>query len=126
MNFVGRPRKEIDFKLVENMCQIQCTKSEIASVLQVSEDTIEKRIAEQYNCNFTEYYKRHSEGGKASLRRSMFKSAHKGNVTAQIWLSKQHLGMRDPKQLSELTIKDDESVAKDLAMQLNQIAKDKK
>lgn len=36
----GRPRKEINEKLFENLCAIQCTEKEICSVLECCEDTL--------------------------------------------------------------------------------------
>ncbi|WPY01511.1 hypothetical protein Trichorick_01424 (plasmid) [Candidatus Trichorickettsia mobilis] len=86
---------EIDFKLVQKLCEIQCTGEEIASVLGVSYDTLVRRIKEQGYDNFAEYYKKNSQVGKASLRRMQWGSAAKGNVPMQIWLGKQFLGQKD-------------------------------
>ena len=38
----GRPRKEIDQNLFENLCGIQCTEAEICVALECSEDTINR------------------------------------------------------------------------------------
>jgi AraC-like DNA-binding protein len=92
----GRPKIEIDINLVKNLCEIQCTGEEIASVLGISYDTLERRIKENEGLSFADFYKKNSETGKMSLRRAMFKKAvGEGNVTMLIWLSKQHLGMKD-------------------------------
>lgn len=92
---VGRPRKEIDLKVLENLCRINCTKEEIASVLEVSSDTIERYILEKFKVNFAVFFKRFQGSGKISLRRMQWASARKGNVTMQIWLGKQYLGQAD-------------------------------
>jgi len=109
MATMGRPRiefEEKDWQKIQELCQIQCTQKEISGVMQCSEDTVERRIREKYNLSFADYYKNHSDVGKMSLRRAMFKSALiKGNATMQIWLSKQHLGMRD-NVTHELDLKD--------------------
>ena len=44
----GRPRKEIDQPTFEKLCEIQCTLEEIAGVLRVSEDTVERWCERTY------------------------------------------------------------------------------
>jgi hypothetical protein len=85
----GRPRKFVDLELVEKLAHIQCTYSEIAATLGISVDTLER------NKDFAVTYKKGAEGGRKSLRRMQFESAHKGNVTMMIWLGKQYLGQSD-------------------------------
>ena len=92
---MGRPIKEIDFSLFESLCEIQCTLVEIAGVLKVSEDTVERRCKEQYGETFAESYKKLSAPGLMSLRRAQMKTALDGNATMQIWLGKQLLGQND-------------------------------
>ena len=97
----GRPRKEIDFKVFEGLCFLQCTKSEICSALSVDEGTLDRRLTEHYKDNFSVVYKKFSEGGKISLRRTLFDHAKKSAAVA-IFLSKNMLGMRDqPEQTME-------------------------
>lgn len=91
----GRSETDLNMETLMQCAKIQCTKEEAAAVCEVSADTIDRRLAEQ-GTTWTEFFTAHSSGGKASLRRAMFKSAlQDGNVTSQIWLSKQHLGMKD-------------------------------
>ena len=94
----GRPRIEFNekqWKQIEEMCKIQCTGEEIAAVMGVDYDTLAARVKESHGVSFSDYIKRHSDGGKASLRRLQWLSAQNGNVTAQIWLGKQILGQSD-------------------------------
>lgn len=102
----GRPRKEIDMKTLEGLCRIQCTEVECAAVLQVDIDTMNARLVEAGEISFSEFYKKHSEGGKASLRRAQWAAAigERGkpgvkdrppNITMLIWLGKQVLGQKD-------------------------------
>ena len=88
----GRPKKEIDYNLVADLASIQCTQQEIANILDISVRTLQK------DEQFLRIYKKGMEFGKKSLRREMYKKAMNGNVTMLIWLSKQYLGMREPKQ----------------------------
>jgi len=125
----GRPRKEIDLAELQRMCQIQCTAEECARILGVDADTINARLKESGWAGFSDFYKKHSDEGKRSLRRAQFRTAIgtpktdtapgvAGNPTMQIWLGKQHLGQKDitrleqtgadggPIQVEELNVRD--------------------
>lgn len=86
--------KEINWETFEILCKLQCTQSEIASSLNISVDTLERRVPKEYQFSLAEAYKKFSEGGKCSLRRYQFKQAEKSCAMA-IWLGKQYLGQRD-------------------------------
>ena len=90
----GRPRKEINEKLFENLCAIQCTEKEICSVLECCEDTLNAWCKRTYKMTFSDAYKNKSQLGKSSLRRAQFRLAEK-NATMAIFLGKQFLGQRD-------------------------------
>jgi hypothetical protein len=105
---MSRPRKSIDYGLVESMAQIHCTQEEIAEVLGISVRTLQRRA------KFCRIYKKGREKGKASVRRMQFKSAEKGNVTMQIWLGKQILGQRDTLMINT----QDDSVADPLTQSI--------
>ena len=94
----GRPRvtwDEAQWRQVDGMCAIQCTESEIAGVMNVSADTLERLVKDEWGINFAEYYKQKSDKGKMSLRRLQWKSAEAGNVTMQIWLGRQMLDQKE-------------------------------
>ena len=90
----GRPQVQIDKNIFENICGIQCTLSEIASVFRCSEDTIQRWCKREYGENFATVYKRYAERGKMSLRRMQWKLAEKSPAMA-IFLGKNLLGQRD-------------------------------
>ena len=90
----GRPKKEIDKKIFENLCGLQCTLEEIAGVFDCSADTIERWCKREYGETFAEVYKKHSAKGKTSLRRIQFKLAEKSAAMA-IFLGKNYLGQKD-------------------------------
>ena len=90
----GRPQKEIDKKIFENLCGLQCTLEEIAGVFDCSVDTIERWCKREYKETFAETYKKHSAKGKMSLRRTQFKLAEKSAAMA-IFLGKNYLGQKD-------------------------------
>jgi hypothetical protein len=89
----GRPEKTIDLEEVRRLAAIMCTQMEIAAVLGVDVSTLKRREG------FALVYKDGQDEGKMSLRRAMFKSALGGSYVMQIWLSKQHLGMKDKNEL---------------------------
>jgi IS30 family transposase len=98
----GRPRKEIAQHTFERLCEVQCTLEEMAHVLNVSEDTIERWCKRTYELGFADTYKKFSAFGKTSLRRYQFEAAKKGNPTMQIWLGKQYLGQSDkPSEMAD-------------------------
>lgn len=87
-NPVGRPKIEIDEKILGNLAHIGCTIEEIGSILGVSARTLQRNYAEIITSN--------REKGKASLRKKMFdKAINKDNTMMQIWLSKNYLGMKE-------------------------------
>lgn len=90
----GRPPQEINWGVFEELCQIQCTQSEIASVLRIHIDTLRDRAEAHYKESYSNIVKRHSEDGKCSLRRAQFKMAQ-SNTTMSIWLGKQYLDQKD-------------------------------
>lgn len=92
---MARPEKEIDWTIFENLCQLQCIQTEIASCLKISDDTLRSRAIAHYGMdNYSDIYKRFSESGKCSLRRNQFVLSKK-NAAMAIWLGKQWLGQRD-------------------------------
>jgi hypothetical protein len=95
----GRPRKTIDYKLVWDLASIMCTQEEIAGILKVSVDTLQR------SQKFSGMYKKAQETAKSSLRRAQWRAADKGNTGMLIWLGKQYLGQKD-KSEQEITGKD--------------------
>lgn len=91
---MGRPRKEIDQDAFVKLCGLQCTLTEIAGFFDCSEDTIENWCKRELEMTFSEAYKKHSAGGKISLRRMQFKLAEKSAAMA-IFLGKNYLGQKD-------------------------------
>lgn len=92
---MGRPPKEIDWKKVETLCQIQCTQEEIASVMDIHIDNLTLAAKRDHGLTFADLFKKWREGGRCSLRRSQWKKALEGNPTMLIWMGKQVLGQKD-------------------------------
>lgn len=92
------PAPPIDFKILDNLCLIQCTAEEIAAVLELSVETVDKQVREKYDVPFSEYLKLKSAVGKSSLRRSQWKMAQ-NNPAMAIFLGKNLLGQKDKSEI---------------------------
>ena len=103
-NPTGRPPRDFDPKIFEELCFIQCTNSELESVLRCNVDSLDYWCTRHYGEPFRACYKRFSEGGKSSLRRAQIRTALKGNATLLIWLGKTMLGQRDPDKQQDVYI----------------------
>ena len=87
-----RPKKyNIDPEQVEKLASFGCSNTEIASFFGCSKDLISKRYSTDVS--------KGQDKGKIRLRQMLWKSAEKGNVAMQIWLSKQYLGMSDKQEI---------------------------
>lgn len=102
---MGRPKVTIDWKKVTALCQILCTKEEIASILEIDADTLNAHCKSEYNQTFSAYYKQKCVGGKMSIRRRQFEVAMAGNVAMLIWWGKNNLGQSDKTELSGTDVK---------------------
>ena len=104
----GRPLIEIDEEEVLKLAQLGCTVQEMADFFGCSRDVLERRFSGVYQKGFAT--------AKMSLRRQMLAAVDKGSVPMAIWLSKQWLGMKEPKQeidfstgVDEITFTDDKA-----------------
>lgn len=90
----GRPKREtrLDEQQVEYLASIGVTDADIAILAGVSESTVRRRFDTQLKTGRVSL--------RTRLRKAMVDSALSGNVTMQIWLSKQFLGMRDKQDVA--------------------------
>lgn len=91
---MARPRKEIDKRQFESLCELQCTQDEMLAVFGVTDKTLNAWCRRTYGKGFSEVVKMKREVGKTSLRRYQMNLAKKNAVMA-IWLGKNYLGQRD-------------------------------
>lgn len=92
----GRPEKPIDWDEFQRLCALQCTQSEIASWFYLTAETLSNRVEQEYGEDYSTVYKKLSEYGKCSLRRTQYKLAQK-SAAMSIFLGKQKswLGQSD-------------------------------
>lgn len=84
---MGRPRIIIDESILAELARHHCTVEEMASIMGLSKDTLERRYAA--------VIKKGKDEGKRSLRRMQYQAAEKGSIPMMIWLGKQLLHQRD-------------------------------
>ena len=98
-----RPKIEIDFKMLKNLCSLQCTEQEIALWFGCGIGTIASRIKEETGLSFHEFFESNRVGGLISLRRNLFRLAQVHPQMA-IFLAKNWLKMKDTQ---EIKVRDD-------------------
>ena len=109
----GRPRAVINWDDFDRLCAIQCTIEEIAAFFRLNESTVRRAVRREKREVFEVYAAARRDAGKASLRRTMWQKALKGDNVMAIFLAKNHLGMAD-RQSHEVTGKDGAPIAIDL------------
>ena len=113
-NPMGRPRKVISEKEFVKLCQMQCTKEEIAGWFECSEDTLEKWCKQTFGTTFTAVFKEKRAGGLISMRRSGFEMA-KTNPSVHIFYAKNYLGMTDKVEQTVMEVEDLSTLAQMLS-----------
>jgi len=95
----GPPAIQIDWTKLDDLCLVGCTLRECAAILRCSEDTVERRIAEQTGLTFADYRDSKEASNRVELRRRQWDQAINGdnawNVTDRIWMGKVKLGQTD-------------------------------
>ena len=92
---IKQAQAKINKDQFEQMCGIQCTEEEIASLFGVSVATLERWCVNTYERGFAEVFREKRQRGKASLRRRQWLKADDGDTTMLIFLGKQYLGQAD-------------------------------
>jgi AraC-like DNA-binding protein len=99
-NSIGRPKKELDWKVLDSILQFGATLIDCAEMCEMSDDSIQRRIKDEYGCTFTEYRNRKMSRMRVKLLQKQYESAMAGNTALLIWLGKQHLGQSDKNDIS--------------------------
>jgi IS30 family transposase len=91
-------RIEIDWEIVDELCAVQCTESEIAAHLKIHRETLLKACKRDHKMTFDEYSRKKREAGFTSLRHKQYEKALSGDTTMLIWLGKQYLNQADKQE----------------------------
>lgn len=90
----GRPHLDFDEREFEKLCGLQCSLTEIAEFMGMSEDTVERRCKTVYNKNFADVFAQKRQTGLVGLRRTQFAMA-KDSPAMAIFLGKNYLKQSD-------------------------------
>lgn len=90
----GKKFIKIDWEQVKRAAHMQCTMEEVAGLLGISHDTLERACMQEQGKPYKELFKEWSDGGRCSLRRKQWLLADK-NAAMAIFLGKQLLGQKD-------------------------------
>lgn len=104
----GAPEKPFDWNILESLAILEAELQYVAERMligfgnQVTKTSIEsmmkrinRKLRQRFDISYVQYRREKEEFKKTKLRQLMWKSAEAGNVTMQIWLSKNILGYSD-------------------------------
>jgi len=92
---VGRKKKVFDWEKFDSILQFKPPKQVCSDIMEVSEDVIERRIKEKYQCTFTEYRARRMGPMKIRLAQKLIQLALNGDRGCLIFACKVFLGWSD-------------------------------
>jgi len=97
---MGRPKKELDYKVVDTALYYGATMKQVQFLLErngikLECKTIERRIKSDKGMLFTEYREKHREGLKLKLVQKAVEMAFSGNATLMIFCLKNLAGWHD-------------------------------
>lgn len=85
---MGRKKIEIDWKKLNSYLQLKASKRTCSLLLEVSEDTLERRVKEKYDCSFSEYAETKMANVKLNLVQKAINKALNGDNTMLIFCLK--------------------------------------
>lgn len=92
----GRPRKEINWDLVELYLKAGSNQQKICKTLGICTETMAKYTRERYGCDFSELSDRLRSEGDILIEAQQYQKAMKGYWPALLWLGKVRLGQTEP------------------------------
>jgi len=88
-------KKELNYSALDALLQFKTTKKFCADYLEVSEDTIERRLREDHDMTFKEYHALKIGRTAIKLQQQAIDMAFKGNTTLMIFALKNLAGWSD-------------------------------
>lgn len=97
---MARPKKDINWEVVEKLIECGCPGTEIAAKFRIQSATFYRRFEEEYGTSFQNYRTDSHEAGLADLRSMIHAKAINnkapGNSNLLIFLAKVKLGYKEP------------------------------
>lgn len=108
---MGRPEIIFDDKQLRNILKLKPRLKDVANFFECSEDTIERRIREKYNCTFAEFRDQNAIHTRFDLIKKAIEKAERGDNVMLIFCLKNLCGWRD--KYDEGSTFDDEASKRD-------------
>lgn len=89
---MARPKKEINWELVEKRMEAGCSAREIAAAVRVDLDTFYNRFKEQFGKGFGDYSDDFYSAGDANIKYTQYMKALSGNNNMLMLLGRERLG----------------------------------
>jgi hypothetical protein len=113
----GRPKTPINIDDFIKLCEMQCTRKEMAGFFDCEEGALDSWIQENFGMTYTTVFERYRSKGLLSLRRNQFQLSEK-NVAMAIWLGKQYLGQKDIMTFNALDDGEEDALTKSIKASL--------
>lgn len=92
---VSKPRKPIDWNLVDKLLMAGCSSTEIAPHFDITDETLQERTVKEKGMGYSAYSATLRSKGESCLRAKQFEKALKGDNTMMVWLGKNRLKQKD-------------------------------
>lgn len=96
-------KKELNYDALDAMLQFKVNKKFCAEYLEMSEDTLERRLREDKDKTFTEYHQLKMGRTAIKLQQKSIDMAMRGNVTMMIFCLKNLAGWSDKQEVVQTT-----------------------
>lgn len=104
---MARPKKQINWDVVEQLMKYGSSGVEISGNLRIQKDTFYRQFKQKYGTSYQDYHADVHEGGKASLRASLWSKAlnnkSPGNAQLLLFMGRCILGMKEPDSANYLS-----------------------
>lgn len=103
---MARPKKEINWEIVEKRMEAGCNGVEIAATLRIQPDTFYIRFKQKYGKSFQDYHGDFYSAGDANLKFTQYMKALAGNNNMLMLLGKERLGQGKEQEIQKSPLED--------------------
>lgn len=103
---MSRPKKEINWDIVEKKMEAGCNGVEIAATLRIQPDTFYIRFKEKYGKSFQDYHGDFYSAGDANIKFTQYMKALAGNNNMLILLGRERLNQGKEEEIKKSPYED--------------------
>lgn len=103
---MSRPKKEINWEIVEKRIEAGCSGVEIAAVLRIQPDTFYTRFKEKYGKSFQDYHGDFYSAGDSNIKFTQYMKALSGNVPMLTLLGRERLNQGKEEEVKKSPYED--------------------